>query len=191
VNDGIAKELSSLSYASVDDAARIISQMGRGTQLAKIDIAHAYRNVSVHPDDGHFLGIQWEEAVYIDTALPFGLCSAPKIFTAISDALEWILVSHGMSSCLHYLDDFLTVGAPGSPECERNLELLLRVCDMLGIPIATHKVEGPTTLLIFLGIEFDTVRMTMQLPQEKLQRLKALIAEWCHKSTAKKRAVLS
>ena len=59
--------------------------------LAKIDIAHAYRNVPVHPEDRKLLGMQWQGKVYIDTALPFGLRSAPKIFTAISDALEWIL----------------------------------------------------------------------------------------------------
>ena len=99
--------------------------------------------------------MQWEEQVYVDTALPFGLRSAPKIFTAIADALEWILTQHGMSSCLHYLDDFLTMGPPGSRECEHNLQLLLQLCEKLGIPIAIHKVEGPTTILIFLGIEFD------------------------------------
>jgi hypothetical protein len=57
---------------------------------------------------------------------------------------------------------------------------------MLGIPIATHKVEGPTTLLIFLGIEFNTVGMTMQPPQQKLQCLKALIAECCVTRTSQR-----
>ena len=91
VNDGISKELSSLRYTSVDDAAHIVTQMGPHTKLAKIDIAHAYRNIPVHPDDWHLLGMKWEDNIYIDTALPFGLRSAPKIFTAVSDTLEWIL----------------------------------------------------------------------------------------------------
>jgi len=42
VNDGIAKELSSLCYASVDDAAHIVTHLGPDTKLAKIDVAHAY-----------------------------------------------------------------------------------------------------------------------------------------------------
>lgn len=191
VNDGVAKELSSLRYASVDDAARIVSQMGPGTQLAKIDIAHAYRNVPVHPDDRYLLGMQWENHIYIDTALPFGLRSAPKIFSAISDTLEWILLRQGMSSCLHYLDDFLTMGAADSDECYRNLELMLRICEVLGLPVAKHKVEGPTTKLEFLGIEFDTLRMLMRLPSEKLERLKELLKEWLGKKSAKKRMILS
>lgn len=191
VNDGIAKELSSLRYATVDDAARIVSQMGPGTELAKIDIAHAYRNIPVHPDDHHLLGMQWENQIYIDTALPFGLRSAPKIFSAISDTLEWILLRHGMSSCLHYLDDFLTMGEATSGDCGRNLALMLRICEILGLPIAKHKVEGPTTELEFLGIIFDTVRMLMRLPLEKLERLKLLLAQWLEKKAAKKRALLS
>jgi hypothetical protein len=73
VNDGILRDLCSLRYESVDDAARIIVEWGRGTRLAKIDIAHAYRNVPVHPADRHLLGMQWKGGVYVDTALPFGL----------------------------------------------------------------------------------------------------------------------
>ena len=42
INDGVAKELSTLQYASVDDATRIITDIGPGTKLAKIDIVHAY-----------------------------------------------------------------------------------------------------------------------------------------------------
>ena len=72
-------------------------QMGPGTKLAKIDIAHAYRNVS---DDSYLL--EWSGREKIHTALPFGLHSAPKVFSAISDALEWILFDQGMSS---YLDN--------------------------------------------------------------------------------------
>ena len=30
---------------------RKITESGRGTQLAKVDIKHAYHNVPVHPDD--------------------------------------------------------------------------------------------------------------------------------------------
>ncbi len=48
MNDGVARELSSLSYASVDDVASIITTMGPDTLMAKIDITHAYCNIAVH-----------------------------------------------------------------------------------------------------------------------------------------------
>ena len=47
--------------------------------MAKIDIAHAYRNVPMHPTDRYLLGMQWKNEIYMDAALPFGLRSAPKI----------------------------------------------------------------------------------------------------------------
>ena len=152
INDGINKELSSLQYESVDDAARILMGLGKGAMLAKIDIAHAYRNVPVHPTDRYLLGMQWKGETYIDTALPFGLRSAPKIFCALSDALEWILLQAGITSCLHYIDDFLTLGAPNSLECERNLRIITDICRLLGIPLAIEKIEGPIGWIIFLGI---------------------------------------
>ena len=73
VNDAIPKSLCSLHYASVDDAARIISYFGPRTELAKVDIAHAYRNVPVHPSDRYLLGMVWEGKTYVDPVLPFRL----------------------------------------------------------------------------------------------------------------------
>lgn len=37
VNDGISSSLCSLRYASVDEAVNIVRQLGRDTQLAKLD----------------------------------------------------------------------------------------------------------------------------------------------------------
>lgn len=36
---------------------------------------------------------------YVDGVLPFGLWSAPKIFTAVADALQWVMVDKGVSGC--------------------------------------------------------------------------------------------
>ena len=91
VNDGISSALCSLSYASIDKAADIVLRLGRNTQLAKLDIRSAYRIVPVHPEDRWLLGMSWRGKVYINTVLPFGQRSAPKVFNTIADALEWIM----------------------------------------------------------------------------------------------------
>ena len=41
-------------------------------------------------DDQNLLGVQWEGERYTNGALPFGLHSAPKIFSAVADARQWI-----------------------------------------------------------------------------------------------------
>ena len=84
VNDGIAKELATLTYVSIDDVMAWVLDLGRGALLAKMDIRQAYRNVPVHAEDRLLLGMKWEGETYIDATLPFGLRSAPLIFTAPS-----------------------------------------------------------------------------------------------------------
>ena len=114
VNDGIEEALCSLTYVGIKDAVRGILERGRGTQLAKVDIRSAYRNVPVHPDDR---GMIWRESLFVDAALPFGLRSAPKIFTAVADAAEWIVRREGVDFIIHYLDDFLLM----APLDQRNV----------------------------------------------------------------------
>ena len=57
VNDGIDQQLCSLRYPTVDQAVAHILRVGQGAVLAKVDVAHAFRNIPVHPDDaGHAVG---------------------------------------------------------------------------------------------------------------------------------------
>ena len=151
----------------------------------------AYRMVQVHPEDRLLLGMSWEGALYVDTVLPFGLRSAPKIFNALAGALEWMVRQEGVQWLLHYLDDFLLVGAPGSGQCEEDLQRLLSVFKRLRVPIASKKLEGPTDRLTFLGIEIDSQEMTLRLPVRKLLELKSLIAEWASRKSCIKRDLQS
>ena len=118
------------------------------------------------------LGMQWNGGVYVDTCLPFGLRSAPKLFNILADLLAWIAKSNNVSFLIHYLDDFLTMGPPASLTCQYNLDTIVQICDYLGVPLALEKVEGPATTLPFLGIVLDTVKMEARLPEEKLKKLR-------------------
>ena len=91
VNDGIPKSLCSLKYITIDEAIKGILQLRQGALLAKIDIKSAFRLLPVHPADRHMLGMQWKDGVYIDTCLPFGLRSSPKLFNILSEFLAWIV----------------------------------------------------------------------------------------------------
>ena len=122
--------------------------------------------------------MQWENELFIDTCLPFGLRSAPKLFNILADFLAWVLQQQGVSPVLHYLDDFLFIGPPASSACLQHLNHVKQVCHTLGVPLAVEKVEGPAAVLSFLGILLDTQQMEARLPEVKLQRLRATIAEW-------------
>ena len=202
VNDGIHANLCSLTYASVEDAAGMLRTLGKGALLAKLDLKDAYRTVPVHPQDRPLLGMRWKGETFIDCTLPFGLRSAPKIFSALADGLMWIVHSQGFPLSLHYLDDFLLLGPANSPLCQHALSATLQICSNLGFPVADEKTEGPTTSLTFLGIEIDSQQQHLRLPQEKLSTLLLLLNKWmprqnssqCHPPTRRtiiKRDLLS
>ena len=191
VNDAINPELCSLSYVTVEEVARRAISMGRNSLLAKIDIKAAYRLIPVSPSDRTWLGMCWKDQVYVDAMLPFGLRSAPKIFNAVADALEWCITKAGVQVLYHYLDDFVVLGPPGSEECAEHLQILKRVCNDLGVPLAPEKQEGPSTCITFLGIIIDTHRQELRLPREKFERILATLAEWERRKSCTRRELES
>ena len=79
INEGICPERSDLSYISVDHLAAMILLEGQGSFMVKADIKEAYRMIPIYPQDQLLLSVKWEDSVYFDRTLPFGLHSAPKI----------------------------------------------------------------------------------------------------------------
>ena len=51
MNDGILRLLYSVEYVTVDELIDGFMVRGQGILLAKFDVASAYRNVTVHPED--------------------------------------------------------------------------------------------------------------------------------------------
>lgn len=172
INDFIPDELCSVSYTTVDDAIKQIKKLGKSCLLAKTDIASAFRILPVHPDDHELLGIQFNGDFYYDKCLPMGCSISCSIFETFSTALQWIACTKfGVPAMLHILDDFLFLGSPDSSICKLALHQFMSMCDVLGVPIKGEKTEGPSTTLIFLGIELDTVNMEARLPEEKIVKI--------------------
>jgi len=67
--------------------------------------------------------------------------------------MEWILQEEGWDVCRHYVDDFFLVA--GHPAVNA-LGTLDRVCGLLGVPMAAHKQESPTTCPNILRTELDS-----------------------------------
>ena len=126
--------------------------------------------------------------VYLDTTLLFRLHSAPKIYTAVADALEWIIREHGVARMVHYLDDYLTMGSPQSGEY---LVTMTDCCRQLGVPVKQEKVGGSATCLEFLGIVLDTSKMELRFSEERIDILRSLLDQWDKRKGCRKRELLS
>ena len=97
----------------MEDAAHLMQHFGTNVLMAKIEgVKEAYRIIPFHPDDCPFLGLHWKGQVHINYLLPFGLASAPAIFSAVGEVLKWALQQRGVRATVHYLDEFLFVGSP-------------------------------------------------------------------------------
>ena len=193
VNDGIDPNICSLRYTIVEDVASACALLGPNATIAKVDTVSAYRLVPVHPNDRPLLGMKWNDQFYIDPMLPFGLRLrlAPKIFNALADALEWRVREDGVRNVFHYLDNFVVLVTPGTLECQSALERLRFRCSDLGIPLAAHKCEGPSTCVTFLGIVIDTATGELRLPLEKLIHHRSLLSEWGGRKACSRRELES
>ena len=183
VNDGIPDIETSVRYATVDDAIRLIKQAGPGCFMAKTDIKNAFRIIPINPADYHLLGLKWRELYYYDRAMPMGCSSSCRTFEAFSTAVEWIAREKLLiDKLLHLLDDFLIISSTYDV-CKAQLALFIQLCDFLGIPIAPDKTYGPSPVLTFAGIELDSLTWEARLPQEKIDKCVQCIAGF---STRKK-----
>lgn len=122
---------------------------------------------------------------------PLGSGQRPRFFSAFADALAWVLQRHGVLLQLQYLDAFLFLGPPASHECASSLQIALQACWSLGVPVAMHKTEGPSTCLTFLGIQIDSLAMQLSLAPDKLTRIRDLVLSWRSKRAATKQELQS
>ena len=126
------------------------------------------------------IDVSWECVGAINIlliSLPFGLRSAPGIFNTVADLFELILQNHyGVKDLLHYPDDYFTLGPAGTLACDSSIRAIQEASRDFGVPLAPDKCEGPTTCLIFLGIELDSMSMPARLPNDNCPSYKLLLA---------------
>jgi hypothetical protein len=175
------------ALARFSHAAHAIAKSGRWSWLIKLDVEAAYKQVPVRPEDWHLLGFRWNSKFYYERVLPFGLKSSCRLWDLFAAALHFFFEARGVPVVIHYIDDFLFVLESDQQQLANELlAQVLALCAALGIPMAPKKTEGPTHILVFLGILLDTGAMTASLPADKLTELRTLTKEWLEKSHASK-----
>lgn len=91
VNNAIPQEMCTVKYASFDQAVTLVRGFGRGAFIAKCDIESTFRLLPVHPEDYRWLGFKFQDAYFIDKAMPMGCLIACAAFETFSTFLEWAL----------------------------------------------------------------------------------------------------
>ncbi len=193
VNDAIPKDSYLgdpffLHYPSVDSLVEDVKSIGQGCLIYKRDLRRAYRQFPIDPGDYKYLGYTWNGEIYIDRVLPMGLRSACQMCQRVTNLISHIFRKKG-HRIVNYLDDLAGASEPPSAEvafCELG-ELL----SDSGLEESPEKAASPSTRMVFLGIELDTVEQTLQITPGRMAEIRSILAVWENKLNASKREVQS
>ena len=108
-----------------------------GDFMAKIDMQDAYFGIPIHPEHQKFLGFEAAGKHFCFTALPFGLCTAPRVYTKVMRPVAALLRSFGIRIIV-YLDDWLFMNQ-SAEGLKRDLKFAQFVFDRLGMLINEEK----------------------------------------------------
>eukprot|EP00079_Xenopus_tropicalis_P032144 XP_017945915.1 PREDICTED: uncharacterized protein LOC101734340 [Xenopus tropicalis] len=154
----------------MESVRSVIRAMEPGEFLTSLDMKDAYLHVPIFPPHQAYLRFAFQGQHFQFTALPFGLSSAPRIFTKIMATMAAHLRVQGV--CITpYLDDLL-VKARSKHQAERDLEKTMQTLQEFGWTINRQKSSlVPSQRMPFLGFLFDTLQGKVLLPEEKTHRL--------------------
>ena len=144
----------------------VLSSVEKGDYAFKIDLQDAYFHVPIHPSSRKYLGFAFENRVYQFQVLPFGLNTAPQVFTRLGHTVTAYLHRQGVS-VIPYLDDWL-VHHPDRQILLRHQALLIDTLDLVGFILNRKKSElNLTQDLQFLGIHLRLDLGRALLPESK------------------------
>ncbi|KAM9985606.1 hypothetical protein ACTFIZ_000243 [Dictyostelium cf. discoideum] len=113
------------------------SMVKQGYYMVKLDIKKAYLHVLVDPQYRDLFRFVWEGAHYRWKTMPFGLSTAPRIFTMLLRPVLRMLIDINVS-VIAYLDDLLIVSST-KEECLSNLKKTMELLVKLGFKLNLEK----------------------------------------------------
>ena len=124
-----------------------------GEWVASIDLSDAYLHIPIHPSSRKYLRFCYKAQVFQFTSLPFGLATAPQVFTMIVKEVKLMALSRGLR--IHqYLDDWL-IRSQSQEEAQVNTQAVVELTQSLGWIINQEKSElKPTQVFSFVGYEY-------------------------------------
>ncbi|XP_063804475.1 uncharacterized protein LOC134981181 [Pseudophryne corroboree] len=142
--------------------------------MIALDLKDAYLHIPIWQPHQRFLRFAIRQNHYQFQALPFGLSSAPRVFTKVMSVMIAHLGSLGVT-IVPYLDDLL-IKAPSQQMLLQHALLTYNVLVHHGWIVNFKKSHLiPSQRLQFLGMIFDTVNQRIYLPQQKVQILRHLV----------------
>ena len=132
------------------------------------------------------MGYVFENNYYFDCTLSMGSCSSARCCQCVTSAIVYIFTEHGYFA-INYLDDLGGVDTPD--RAEEAFHHLLHIMHMAGLKESPEKSCAPSTRMVFLGIEVDTILLLLRIPAEKWAEIQLALKNWANKVKATKKQV--
>ena len=161
-----------------------------GEWVSSIDLSDAYRFLPVHPNSTKYLRFCHISQVFQFTSLPFGLATAPQVFTMIVKEVRLMALTRGLR--LHqYLDD-LQINSQSQEEAHVNTQAVVDLTEALRWIINQEKSElKPTQVFSFVGYEYHLDSALVKPTQERWLKLQDLILHFKSKHVLTARCLMS
>ncbi|KAG8539574.1 hypothetical protein GDO81_020726 [Engystomops pustulosus] len=155
-----------------------IPLISRNCFMTTVDLKDAYLHIPVLQSHRKFLrvAILQDKTVlhYQFTCLPFGLSSAPRVFTKVAVVLSAALRLQGIQ-VIPYLDDWLLI-AQTEHLMYHDLAVVLKTLEVHGFVVNKKKSSlVPATSQKFLGFIINSSNMTLSLSSARITALKKAI----------------
>ena len=82
--------------------------------------------------------------------------------------------------CTNYLDYFIGVAPP--EKVKRNFHKLGWLLQDIGLWESEHKACPPSSLMVVLGIMFNTIYMTISIAPEQVDEIQTELDSWCNRA---------
>lgn len=154
---------------------RVVSKLlTKGNFMCTIDIKNAYHLVPLHKDYKKYFRFMFNRKLYEFNCLPFGLATAPFVFTKLLKPAIECLRNQGVI-LVTYLDDIICLGS-SYKVCLYNMKMVISVLECLGFVINYSKSRlVPVQVIDYLGFTINSNNMTLSPTLKKCDKLKKLI----------------
>lgn len=171
-------------HFKMEDRKTATSLMLENCFMTCLDLKDAYFLVPVDKSHRKYLRFSFNGELYEFTCLPFGLCTAPFVFTKLTKPVVHKLRSKGLISVI-YLDDILLVGR-SKEECFVNLQETRSLLESLGFILNLDKCQlKPSTSCKFLGFILNSKEMRVELTDQKRQSISSLAQKFRYKENCR------
>ena len=138
--------------------------------FTKLDLSDAYFSIGIHPLFQKFLKFQWQGRLFKFVCLPFGLSSAPRVYTKVLKPIyKWF--RQQAFRCSYYIDDSLNMNRSQSV-CKENVIVMADTLESLGFTVNKEKsIFLPTQRFLFFVFILDSVLFKVFLPDDKVEKI--------------------